>query len=215
MGFLDNSTVTVDAILTKKGREILANGGDLSITKFALSDEEIDYTLWDVTHPNGTDSYGTVIENMSLLEATPNRSNFRSFLTDQSLSGAEVKLPQLTYTDVDKNTAITIKPETTGQTETYTYYIENTNVVKFETGGGQSTKSGASVSLKTQGINKAATTTVTAVGNITGISKVITVSVKADPTSNVDAQGPKQKDVKGGAGMAASGQSAGNPGGSY
>ena len=215
MGFLDNSTVTVDAILTKKGREILANGGDLSITKFALSDEEIDYTLWDVTHPNGTDSYGTVIENMSLLEATPNRSNFRSFLTDQSLAGTEVKIPQLTYTDVDKNTPITISPETTGQTETYTYYIENTNVVKFETGGGQSTKSGASVSLKTQGINKAATTTVTAVGNITGISKVITVSVKADPTSNVDAQGPKQKDVKGGAGMAASGQSAGNTGGSY
>jgi hypothetical protein len=78
MGFLDNSTVTVDAILTKKGREILANGGDLNITKFALSDEEIDYTLWDVTHPNGTDSYGTVIENMSLLEATPNRTNFRT-----------------------------------------------------------------------------------------------------------------------------------------
>ena len=44
MGFLDNSTVTVDAILTKKGREILANGGDLNITKFALSDEEVDYT---------------------------------------------------------------------------------------------------------------------------------------------------------------------------
>ena len=73
MGFLDNSTVTVDAILTKKGREILAGGGDLNITKFALSDEEVDYTLWDVTHPNGTDSYGTVIENMSLLEATPNK----------------------------------------------------------------------------------------------------------------------------------------------
>ena len=215
MGFLDNSTVTVDAILTKKGRELLANGGDLNITKFALSDEEIDYTLWDVTHPNGTDSYGTVIENMSLLEATPNRSNFRSFLTDQSLAGTEVKIPQLTYTDVDKNTPITIQPETTGQTETYTYYIENTNVVKFETGGGQSVKSGAAVSLKTQGVNKAATTTVTAVGNTTGISKVITVSVKADPTSNVDAQGPKQKDVKGIVGVANSGQSAGNTGGSY
>ena len=65
MGFLDNSSVTVDAILTKRGREILAAGGDLNITKFALSDEEIDYTLYDVTHPNGTDSYGAVIENMS------------------------------------------------------------------------------------------------------------------------------------------------------
>ena len=118
MGFLDNSSVTVDAILTKKGREILANGGDLNITKFALSDEEIDYTLWDVTHPNGTDSYGTVIENMSLLEATPARSNFRSFLVDQSLAGTQDNIDQLTYTDVDKNTPIEIKPLTTGVTET-------------------------------------------------------------------------------------------------
>ena len=29
MGFLDNSSVTVDAILTKRGREILSEGGDL------------------------------------------------------------------------------------------------------------------------------------------------------------------------------------------
>ena len=191
MGFLDNSSVTVDAILTKKGREILANGGDLNITKFALSDEEIDYTLWDVTHPNGTDSYGTVIENMSLLEATPARSNFRSFLVDQSLAGTQVNIDQLTYTDVDKHTPIEIKPLTTGVTETYTYYIENPNVVQFEEGGGATAKTGQQAGLKTQSVNKAATTTVTVVGNTSGISKTITVNVKADPTSNVDAQGPK------------------------
>ena len=101
MGFLDNSSITVDAILTKRGREILAAGGDLNITKFALSDEEIDYTLYDVTHPNGTDSYGAVIENMSLLEATPNRTDFRSFLVDQSLAGLELKIDQLSYNKVD------------------------------------------------------------------------------------------------------------------
>ena len=28
MGFLDNTSVTVDAILTKRGREILSTGGD-------------------------------------------------------------------------------------------------------------------------------------------------------------------------------------------
>ena len=117
----------------------------------------------------------------------------------------------MTYTDVDKNTPITISPDTTGQQETYTYYIENTNIVKFESGGGQSSKSGASVSLKTQGINKAATTTVTAVGNVTGLSKVITVSVKADPTSNVDAQGPKQKELD----TSLQGQSGNRSGGSY
>ena len=103
MGFLDNTSVTVDAILTKRGREILSTGGDFEITKFSLSDEEVDYTLYDVTHPNGTDSYGAVIENMSLLEATPNRANFRSFLVDQSLAGAKVNIDSLTYTNVNTN----------------------------------------------------------------------------------------------------------------
>ena len=70
MGFLNNTTVTVDAILTKKGRELLAQGTNaFNITKFALADDEVDYRLFDTSHPNGTDFYGSVIENMPLLEA--------------------------------------------------------------------------------------------------------------------------------------------------
>ena len=46
MGFLDNTSTTVDAILTKKGRELLAKGdGQFKITRFRLSDDEIDYSL--------------------------------------------------------------------------------------------------------------------------------------------------------------------------
>ena len=46
MGYLDNSSVTVDAILTLKGRELLAKGGNaFSITQFAVGDDEIDYSL--------------------------------------------------------------------------------------------------------------------------------------------------------------------------
>ena len=70
MGFLDNTSITVDAILTKKGRELLARGqNEFKITKFALADDEIDYNLYDTTHPNGSNFYGAVIENMPLLEA--------------------------------------------------------------------------------------------------------------------------------------------------
>jgi|TARA_R110000824_G_scaffold278459_10_gene466677 hypothetical protein len=70
MGFLNNTSVTVDAVLTKKGRELLARGQDeFKITKFALADDEIDYRLWDTAHPNGSNYYGAVIENMPLLEA--------------------------------------------------------------------------------------------------------------------------------------------------
>jgi hypothetical protein len=79
MGYLDNSTVTVDAILTNKGREILAAGGKLNITKFALSDDEIDYDLWNPTHTLGTNYYGAVIENMPVLEGLPDESQMMRY----------------------------------------------------------------------------------------------------------------------------------------
>lgn len=74
MGYLDNTTVTVDAILTNKGREILAAGGRLNIVKFALSDDEIDYDLWNPAHTLGTNFYGKVIEDMPVLEALPDET---------------------------------------------------------------------------------------------------------------------------------------------
>ena len=76
MGYLDNSSITVDAILTKRGRELLARGdGSFNITQFALADDEIDYTLFNENHPNGSQYYGEAIENMPLLEAIPDENN--------------------------------------------------------------------------------------------------------------------------------------------
>ena len=69
MGYLDNSSITVDAVLTKKGREILKNGGDLNITSFTLSDTGVDYSLWNADHPSGSAFYGEAIENLPMLEA--------------------------------------------------------------------------------------------------------------------------------------------------
>jgi hypothetical protein len=75
MGYLDNSSVTVDAILTLKGRELLAKGGNaFNITQFALGDDEIDYSLWNSNHPLGTDFYGVIIENMPITEAIPDET---------------------------------------------------------------------------------------------------------------------------------------------
>jgi len=75
MGYLDNSIITVDAILTKKGRELLARGdGSFKITQFALSDDEIDYTLYNPSHPSGSALYGEAIENLPLLEAFPDET---------------------------------------------------------------------------------------------------------------------------------------------
>jgi hypothetical protein len=71
MGFLNTQEITVEAILTNKGREKLANGQPLGITKFALSDDEVDYSLYNSSHPNGSEFAGAVIQNLPSLEAPP------------------------------------------------------------------------------------------------------------------------------------------------
>lgn len=102
MGYLDNSTITVDAILTKRGRELLAMGrgeGGFEITQFALADDEIDYDLWNPAHPLGSAYYGTVIENMPVTEAVPDET--------QSMKYKLITLPrgvaQIPYLQSDKS----------------------------------------------------------------------------------------------------------------
>jgi hypothetical protein len=68
MSYIDNSTITVDAILTKKGRELLAKNGNLSITSFALADDEIDYSLYNPSHPNGSAFYDIALRNIPIFE---------------------------------------------------------------------------------------------------------------------------------------------------
>lgn len=67
--YTNNETVTVDAVLTKKGRELLASKGGLNITSFALSDDEIDYRLYQPRHPMGSSYYDLAIRNIPVLEA--------------------------------------------------------------------------------------------------------------------------------------------------
>ena len=68
MAYIDNQTITVDAVLTKKGRELLAKTGNLNITSFALADDEIDYTLYDPNHPNGSAFYDIALRNTPVFE---------------------------------------------------------------------------------------------------------------------------------------------------
>jgi len=79
MGYLDNSTITVEAILTKKGRELLAKGQGFNITQFAVADDEVDYSLWSPSHPLGTAYYGAIIENMPLVEAVPDETQMMRY----------------------------------------------------------------------------------------------------------------------------------------
>jgi len=74
MGYLDNTSITVDAILTKKGRQKLASGQALGISKFALGDDEIDYTLYEPAHPKGSAYYDSAIKAIPILEASPDET---------------------------------------------------------------------------------------------------------------------------------------------
>lgn len=82
MGYLDKSTITVDAILTNRGRELLSQGtgtGNFQITKFAVADDEVDYGLYNTAHPLGSNYYGSIIENMPVLEATPDETQIMRY----------------------------------------------------------------------------------------------------------------------------------------
>ena len=119
MGYLNNQTVTVDAILTTKGRELLAKGQQFfNITQFALSDDEIDYTLYDVTHPLGSNYYGQVIENMPILEAFPDTDQLMKSKLITLPRGTkyipQISVPSTTITLTSQARTATITPNTTG-----------------------------------------------------------------------------------------------------
>ena len=112
MGILDNDTVVVDAILTKIGRRKLANGQPLGIDKFAFGDTGVDYTLYNPNHPSGSDSYGTAITSLPMLEAVPDDN---VFLRSKLWGTGERNVQNFSFITVE-NTSPTIT-KVPGQTE--------------------------------------------------------------------------------------------------
>jgi hypothetical protein len=151
MAILNNTTVTVDAILTKKGRELLArNDGSFQITQFSLADDEIDYTLYNPTHPSGSAFYGEAIEAMPMLEAFPDESQIMRYKL-VTLPRGTSKLPviSLGYDTISlrQGASLTITPQTLnylGATSTfeangYTATISDIRLLSSFNGNGIST----------------------------------------------------------------------------
>ena len=130
MGYLSNQVVTVDAILTKKGRELLARGdGSFKITQFALADDEIDYTLYNPNHPGGSAFYGEAIESMPLLEAFPDENQIMKYkLTTLPRGTAKLPILDLGFAAIrlKQGASIAITPQTLN-------YLGSSNT--FEAGG--------------------------------------------------------------------------------
>ena len=150
MGYLNKTTQVLDAILTTKGRELLAKGdGSFNITKFALADDEIDYRLYDTSHPNGTDYYGAVIENMPLLEAFPDENHIMRYKlvtlpkNTQKMPVISIQPQSVTFTAGGglNQPKITITPSTANVADSsYTFILHDQSLASMVVGqpaGGQ------------------------------------------------------------------------------
>jgi len=116
MAILNNNTVTIDAVLTAKGRELLArNDGSFRITQFSLADDEVDYTLYNPQNPSGSAFYGQAIEAMPLMEAFPDDTQIMLYKL-VTLPRGTAKLPVINvgYNSIQlkQGASLTITPQT-------------------------------------------------------------------------------------------------------
>ena len=200
MGYLNNNTVTVDAILTKKGRELLArNDGSFRITQFSLADDEIDYTLYNPNHPSGSAFYGEAIENMPILEAFPDETQTMKYKL-LTLPRGTAKLPvlELGYTTITlkQGSSLSITPQTlnylgtdsTFESSGYTATIGDSRTLSNFEGVGVNTATAANLNTTTTvgtnvsrtvigtTINLTATTVNTLFGTSNTLNTILTVT---------------------------------------
>ena len=200
MAFLNNNQLTVDAILTKKGRELLARGdGSFRITQFALADDEIDYTLYNPDHPSGSTFYGEAIESMPLLEAFADETQIMKYKL-VTLPRGTAKLPVLDvgYSSIvlNQGSSLAISPQTlnylgssrTFETSGYTATIADARVMSSFNGVGLDSDQadrlntvstiGTNVSKTVLGttVNLTATTVNTLFGENSTISTTLTIT---------------------------------------
>jgi hypothetical protein len=149
MGYLNNTIVTVDAILTTTGRQLLAqNDGSFRITQFALADDEIDYTLYNPNNPSGSAYYGQAIENMPLLEAFPETTQTMKYKL-VTLPRGTARLPILSVPpsiSLKQGASQVISPQTlnylggnTVETSGYTFTISDVRLMSTFEGVGVNT----------------------------------------------------------------------------
>ena len=198
MGYLNNTIVTVDAILTTKGRQLMAqNDGSFRITQFALADDEIDYTLYNPNHPSGSAYYGEAIDNMPLLEAFPQENQMMKYkLITLPRGTAKMPILDLGYTAIviKQGASLAITPQTLNylggnayETSGYTATIGDVRTMQTFEGVGINTPQatalnttttlGTSVSKTVVGttINLRATTVNTLFGSNTALYTTLTV----------------------------------------
>jgi hypothetical protein len=184
MAILNPTTITVDAILTTKGRELLArNDGSFQITQFSLADDEIDYTLYNPNHPSGSAFYGEAIENTPVLEAFPNESQIMRYKL-VTLPRGTSKLPviNLGYNTISlrQGASLTITPQTLNYLGATSTFEANGYIATIADSRLVSTFSGTGITVTSPGITDLNTTT----GTVLSLSQVGTSFTLTGTTIN-------------------------------
>jgi hypothetical protein len=140
MGHLDNTERVIEVRLTSLGRQKLAEGKGIDVTQFALSDDEVDYGLWQEGVPQ--EDRGAIIENLPVFEALPDEKQSMRYklitLAESSDKVPKISLPNAIRLDGE---AVTLSPttkldgdETTLDRELgYTAYVEEEDVLNIIT----------------------------------------------------------------------------------
>jgi hypothetical protein len=163
MSILNNTTITVDAVLTTKGRELLArNDGSFQITQFSLADDEIDYTLYNPNHPSGSAFYGEALENTPVLEAFPNESQIMRYKL-VTLPRGTSKLPVINIgynsITIKQGASLTITPQTLNYLGATSTFEANGYIVTVADGRLLSSFAGTGITTTTVGNASLNTTT--------------------------------------------------------
>jgi hypothetical protein len=162
MAILNPTLVTVDAILTTKGRQLLArNDGSFQITQFSLADDEVDYTLYNPNHPSGSAYYGEAIENMPVIEAFPEDTQMMRYKL-VTLPRGTSRLPVINvgYNSISlrQGASLTITPQTLNYLGATSTFEANGYVVTIADSRLLSSFSGTGVTVTTPGITGLNTT---------------------------------------------------------
>lgn len=211
MSYIDNQTITVDAVLTQKGRQLLAQNGNLNITSFALADDEIDYTLYQPNHPNGSAYYDIALRNTPVFEPLTDETQVMKYKL-VTLNQGVTSIPVITIAQdkilvtKDYTGDIVINPSTNpaynlqagytailGNKNVGLLIVQQTNAVNsvsntVPTFAGDINIASAQVVVGTSfrfvpnsGLNKTTTTNLTIIGNESGGSTSIEVTVTVPP----------------------------------
>ena len=188
MAFLDSTTAVIDAILTLKGRELLAkNDGSFQITKFAFGDDEINYQLYEATKATNQDAD---ILSLPVLEPISNE-NVVLLYRLISLPQGTLKIATLSVTptvgtvDYGDDFNITVTTDNGNDSQGYAATSRDPDIARLSTATVGVDNATGTFTIRT-GANagsKSGTTIIDITGINTGARKEVTLTVSASGTT--------------------------------